>query len=112
MLIENTIGDFPVWLAPLQSVVIPISENQNEVAGEFYQLLKSRSIRTELNLKSDTMGAKIREAELMKVPYMFIIGEREAKDKKVSIRRRKSGDKGVCSWDEAIEMIETEIVQQ
>jgi len=112
VLIENTVGDFPVWLAPVQAVVIPISEHQNEIATEFQQLLKRHSIRSELNLKSDTMGAKIREAELMKVPYMFIIGEREAKDKKVSIRRRKSGDKGVFSWDEAIKIIETEIVQQ
>ena len=112
VLIENTVGDFPVWLAPVQAMVIPISENQNEVAEEFYQILKKRSIRVEFNRKSDTMGAKIREAELMKIPYMFIIGEREALDKKVSIRRRKSKEKVVCTWDEAITILETEIVKQ
>ena len=112
VLIENTVGDFPVWLAPVQAMVIPISENQNDVAQEFYKMLKKRSIRVEFNRKSDTMGAKIREAELMKIPYMFIIGEREAMDKKVSIRRRKSNDKVVCTWDEAITILETEIVKQ
>jgi len=112
VLIENTVGDFPVWLAPVQAMVIPISENQNEIAEKFYQQLKDQAIRVEINRKSDTMNAKIREAELMKIPYMFIIGEREAQDKKVSIRRRKSGNKGVYNWDEAITIIETEIVQQ
>lgn len=112
VLIENTVGDFPVWLAPVQAMVIPISEHQNEVAEEFYQRLRERAIRVEINRKSDTMGAKIREAELMKIPYMFIIGEREAQSQKVSIRRRKSGNKGVHTWDEAIAILETEIVQQ
>lgn len=112
VLIENTVGDFPVWLAPVQAMVIPISEHQNEVAEEFYQRLRERAIRVEINRKSDTMGAKIREAELMKIPYMFIIGEREAQSQKVSIRRRKSGNKGVHTWDEAIAILETEIVKQ
>ncbi len=112
VLIENTVGDFPVWLAPVQAIVIPISEKQNEIAREFYQLLKKNSIRVEFNEKSDTMGAKIREAELMKIPYMFIIGDREAQNRTVSIRRRKSGDKGTFAWDEAVAMVETEIVEQ
>lgn len=112
VLIENTLGDFPVWLAPVQAVVIPISENQNKVAREFYSRLQKKSIRAEFNQKSDTMGAKIREAELMKIPYMFIIGEREAESRSVSIRRRKSGQKGVYDWEKAISIIEDEIEKQ
>jgi len=92
-LIEHTAGDFPVWLAPQQAVVIPIT-SQNGPAQEFSDLLSLQGIRAEMNTKSDTMGAKIREAELMKIPYMFIIGEREAQERKVSVRRRKAGDKG------------------
>jgi len=109
VLIENTVGDFPVWLAPVQAAVIPISEKQNKVAAEFLQLLLNRSIRAELNDKNETMGAKIRQAELMKIPFMFIIGEREALGKTVSIRRRKSGDKGVYSWDEAVTLLQNDI---
>lgn len=109
VLIENTVGDFPVWLAPVQAAVIPISEKQNDVAAEFLQLLLSSSIRAELNNKNETMGAKIRQAELMKIPFMFIIGEREALGKTVSIRRRKSGAKGVYSWAEAVTLLQNDI---
>jgi len=112
VLIENTLGDFPVWLAPVQAAVIPISENQNEVAKQFHNRLIEKSIRTEFNSKNDTIGAKIREAELMKIPYMFIIGEREAQDCTVSIRRRKSGQKGVYDWEKAIAIIAAEIEKQ
>ncbi|MFA4838707.1 MAG: threonine--tRNA ligase [Candidatus Neomarinimicrobiota bacterium] len=109
ILIENTMGDFPVWLSPVQAIVIPITHNQNGKAEEFYEILNSKGIRVELNVKNDTMGAKIREAELQKIPYMFIIGEREAEKGTVSVRRRKSGDKGELSWDEAYRLIEAEI---
>ncbi len=109
VLIENTVGDFPVWLSPVQAVVIPISEKQNDVAAEFHHILHDKSIRAEINNKNDTMGAKIREAELMKIPYMFIIGDREAQDKTVSIRRRKIGHKGVYGWEEAVSLLQDEI---
>jgi len=109
ILIENTMGDFPVWISPVQATVIPITNFQNGKAEEFYQFLHSKGIRVELNDKNDTMGAKIRQAELEKIPYMFIIGEREAEKGTVSVRRRKSGDKGIMSWDEAYRFIEAEI---
>jgi threonyl-tRNA synthetase len=109
ILIENTMGDFPVWISPVQATVIPITNFQNGKAEEFYQFLHSKGIRVELNDKNDTMGAKIRQAELEKIPYMFIIGEREAEKGTVSVRRRKSGDKGIMSRDEAYRLIEAEI---
>jgi len=108
-LIEHTVGDFPVWIAPVQAMVIPITSQQNEVANEFHEFLSDRGIRAEMNFKNDTMGAKIREAELMKIPYMFIIGEREAKDGKVSVRRRKVRQQAVLSWEEALTRITEEI---
>lgn len=101
VLLEHTVGDFPVWLAPVQAVVIPITSAQNEVAGEFYRSLLDQGYRVELNTKNDTMGAKIRQAELAKVPFMFIIGEREAAQRQVSIRRRKAGSVGVVDWTTA-----------
>jgi len=108
-LIEHTAGDFPVWLAPQQAVVIPITSHQNGPAQEFSDLLSLQGIRAEMNTKSDTMGAKIREAELMKIPYMFIIGEREAQERKVSVRRRKAGDKGVFTWENGLSLLVEEI---
>ena len=109
VLIEHTVGDFPVWLAPIQAVVIPITENQNKVAKDFFKTLVVKGIRAELNDKSDTVGAKIREAELKKIPYMYILGEREYKNNTVSVRRRKVGDKGVYTWVEAVKLVDEEI---
>ncbi|MCK4689602.1 MAG: threonine--tRNA ligase, partial [Candidatus Marinimicrobia bacterium] len=109
VLIEHTVGDFPVWLAPIQAVVIPITENQNKVAKDFYNTLVVKGIRALLKNKSDTVGAKIREAELKKIPYMYILGEREYKNNTVSVRRRKVGDKGVYTWVEAVKLIDEEI---
>jgi threonyl-tRNA synthetase len=109
VLIEHSAGDFPVWLAPTQATVIPVTNKQNKVAKDFFSILESRRIRALFNEKSDTVGAKIRESEVHKIPYMFIIGEREAVSKKVSLRRRKVGDKGVYDWEVAIKMIENEI---
>ncbi|MCK4295876.1 MAG: threonine--tRNA ligase, partial [Candidatus Marinimicrobia bacterium] len=109
VLIEHTVGDFPVWLAPIQAVVIPITENQNKVAKDFFKTLIVKGIRAELNDKSDTVGAKIREAELKKIPYMYILGEREYKNNTVSVRRRKVGDKGVYTWVEAVKLVDEEI---
>ncbi len=109
VLIEHTVGDFPVWLAPVQATVISITDNQSDIAKEFRNVLINEGIRTELNDKSDTIGAKIREAEVQKIPYMFILGEREAENKTVSVRRRKVGDKGVFNWKDAVKLINEEI---
>ena len=105
VLIEHTVGDFPLWIAPVQAVVMPVTNVQDSIATELHQALIEHGIRAELNLKNDTIGAKIRQAEMMKIPFMFIIGEREAAGRLVSVRRRKMGDTGVISWDEAISLI-------
>jgi len=109
VLIEHTVGDFPLWIAPVQAIVIPVTNNQNEIAGDFHKLLIENGYRAEMNLNNDTIGAKIRQAELMKIPFMCIIGEREAAGRQVSIRRRKMGDTGVMSWEAALNLIATEV---
>jgi len=109
ILIEDTVGDFPVWLSPVQATVIPITSDQNEAARKFRAFLAGYDIRSELNEKSDTMGAKIRQAEMAKIPYMFIIGEREAADETVTIRRRKQKNQETVSWQQALEIIQAEI---
>ncbi|MDD5062313.1 MAG: threonine--tRNA ligase [Candidatus Marinimicrobia bacterium] len=109
VLIEHTVGDFPLWIAPVQAVVIPVTNNQDQIASEFHKLLLENGIRAEINLNNDTVGAKIRNAELMKIPLMMIIGEREAGARQVSVRRRKVGDTGLLSWEEAINQINDEM---
>jgi len=109
ILIEDTVGDFPVWLSPEQAVVIPITSNQNEKSEEFKSLLEKEGIRVKINTKNDTMGAKIREAELEKIPYIYIIGEREAENMTVTIRRRKVKKQKLAAWNEAVDIIKQEI---
>jgi len=105
VLIEHTAGDFPVWLAPVQVVVIPITQEQNEHALQLYDTLLRNGLRVEIDRNNETMNAKIRSAELRKIPYMFIVGEREATDATVSVRRRRSGQRGVFSVEEAVQLV-------
>ncbi|MFA7710032.1 MAG: His/Gly/Thr/Pro-type tRNA ligase C-terminal domain-containing protein, partial [Candidatus Neomarinimicrobiota bacterium] len=86
-----------------------VTNNQDQIASEFHKLLLENGIRAEINLNNDTVGAKIRNAELMKIPLMMIIGEREAGARQVSVRRRKVGDTGLLSWVEAINQINDEM---
>jgi threonyl-tRNA synthetase len=109
VLIEHTVGDFPLWIAPVQAVVIPVTNNQDVIAKDFHTQLIAKGFRAEINLNNDTIGAKIRQAELMKIPFMFIIGEREAAGKQVSVRRRKMGDTGVMGWEAALSLIAAEV---
>jgi threonyl-tRNA synthetase len=87
-LIEHYAGNFPVWLAPEQVRVIPITDEQNEYAGQIAARLKAGGVRAQAMLESDRMQAKIRQAQGMKVPYMLIVGEREAEAGTVSLRKR------------------------
>ena len=108
-LIEHYAGAFPVWLSPVQVAVLPISDNQNEWAKKVYEKLKFEDIRAEINLENETLGKKIREAQLQKIPYMLIVGEKEEKNKKVSERGRSGKDYGQISVEKFIENIKKEI---
>jgi threonyl-tRNA synthetase len=93
-LIEHYAGDFPLWLAPQQAVVIPIASRHQEYAQEVCELLRSRGIRVEIDSRSEKMNAKIRDAEMLKIPFILVVGDREAESRSVSVRRRKKGDLG------------------
>ncbi len=99
-LIELYAGAFPVWLAPVQAVVLPIADRQNEYARQVHQTLLTRGIRAELDDRSDKVNFKIREAQLQKIPYMLVVGDREAQAGQVSVRNRKRGDQGAVGVDE------------
>src|SRR6202522_1186597 len=100
ILIEHYAGAFPVWLAPVQAIVLPITDRQTEYAGEVAAKLKDAGLRVELDDRKEKVNLKIREAQLQKVPYMLVVGDREAQDGTVSVRNRKHADQGVQKVEE------------
>ena len=108
-LLEHYAGKFPLWLAPIQVKILPISDKFLEYAKNVLNKLKIADIRVEIDERPEKIGKKIRDTELMKVPYMLVIGEREVNEEKISIRRQGKGDAGSKSLDEFIEMITEEI---
>jgi threonyl-tRNA synthetase len=108
-LIEHYAGNFPLWLTPVQMIIIPISDKFNDYADSVYNQLKEQNIRVKIDVRNEKMGAKIRTAELNKIPIMIIIGEQEVKDNTISIRRKFSGNQGSFSLDEFISSINQEI---
>jgi threonyl-tRNA synthetase len=108
-LVEHYGGNFPVWLAPVQVVVIPISSDQHNYAEHIIGALKAEGIRGELDARNEKMGYKIREAETQKIPYMIIVGKQEVAAKVVSLRHHGEGDLGKLPLDECLRRISHEI---
>ena len=95
ILIEHYAGEFPVWLAPVQAVVLPISDRHTEAAASVAADLRGRGVRVDVDDRSESIGRRIREAELQKLPYMLVVGDREAQEGTVAVRRHHEGDVGV-----------------
>lgn len=112
ILTENFAGAFPVWIAPTQVTVIPVSERQYDYAKEIAGRLNELDIRVESDLRSEKVGYKIREAQLKKVPYMLIVGDKEVEGGSVSVRDRKEGDKGAMKLQDFISHIQNEIADK
>ncbi|MBV9215636.1 MAG: threonine--tRNA ligase [Acidobacteria bacterium] len=108
VLIEHYAGAFPLWLAPVQVAVLPITDRINEYADSVAAELRAAGFRVESNTRSDKIGAKIREAQLQKVPYMLVLGDKELEDGTVAVRQRKEGDIGAMSLAEFVERITAE----
>jgi threonyl-tRNA synthetase len=100
ILLEDTGGELPLWLAPVQAIVLPISDRHNEAAAATLDRLKAAGVRAELDDRSESVGRKIRDAELGKIPYMLVVGDREAESGSVSVRRHGEGDQGTVTVDE------------
>ena len=111
-LIEETKGAFPTWLAPIQTKILPISDNQLEYAENIARKLRIKKIRIEIDESNEKIGYKIRKAQLEKVPYMIVIGGKEQEAKLVAVRSRKDGDMGQMSVEEFIEKIQKEIEEK
>ncbi len=112
VLIEHFAGAFPVWLAPEQVRILPISDKVSAYADEVVGLLRAACVRAVVDGSQDKLGAKIRLAQMQKVPYMLVVGAKEAESRQVSVRSRKSGDEGVLPADSFVERIKKEISER
>ena len=108
-LLEETKGNLPVWLAPHQVKILPISEKFTDYANEIKSKLVEKDFRVDVDSRSEKIGYKIREAQLMKVPYMIVVGEKEQENGTVSVRRRGEGDIGAMKLDEFIDKLAKEV---
>ncbi len=108
ILLEHLDGALPAWLAPVQAVVLPITDRQNEAGQDVLGALGGAGLRAELDARSESVARKIRDAQLRKIPYMLVVGEREAAAGTVSVRERAGGDAGVVELAEFIARLRDE----
>jgi threonyl-tRNA synthetase len=108
ILIEHYAGAFPVWLAPVQVKVLSISEKTADYAQQVYERLMDEELRVELDIRDDKIGAKIRDAQLEKVPYMIVVGAKEAEANAVAVRSREKGDEGAVPLEQFVARIKSE----
>lgn len=115
ILTEHFAGAFPIWLSPVQTIVLPITDDQADYAKEVVQKLKKAGVRAEGDYRNEKIGYKIREAQMQKIPYMLVVGKKEVESQTVSVRDRKEGDIGIKTIDEIatqiVEEIQTKIVK-
>ena len=109
VLIEHYAGKFPLWLAPVQVKVLPITDEFNGYGSKVVEELKKNDIRAVLDDRSEKIGAKIRDAELHKVPYMLIVGAREAAAETVAVRKHGAGDQGSKTIGQTVSLLQEEI---
>jgi threonyl-tRNA synthetase len=110
VLIEHYGGAFPLWLAPVQMVVLPITERQHAYGEEIYHVIKEKNLRVEKDFRNEKLGFRIREAQLKKIPYMLVIGDREVENRGVSPRTREGNDLKFMSLEDFLKNLKTEII--
>ena len=109
ILIEHFAGAFPTWMAPVQVKILPISEKHVEYAEKLRKAFKDAYVRVELDDRSEKIGYKIRQAQMEKVPYMLVVGDKEVEEGKVAVRKRGVGEQGAIPWEEFLANIQQEI---
>ncbi len=112
ILIEHYAGAFPVWLSPVQAMIIPIADRHNGYAQGVLKELKGRGVRLELDERNDRMNAKIRDAQNQKIPYMLVIGDQEMETNTVSLRKRNGDNLGAMPLDQFVELVQQEILER
>jgi threonyl-tRNA synthetase len=108
ILIEHYAGEFPVWLAPVQAIVLPIAERHNAYAESVRARLVDAGARAELDARDEKVGRKVRDGELRKIPYLLVVGDREADADEVSVRRHGVGDEGTSSVEAFVNRVAEE----
>jgi threonyl-tRNA synthetase len=108
ILIEHYGGRFPLWLAPVQAVVLPVADRHNEHAAEIAVRLRSQGLRARVDERTESVGRKIRDAELSKAPYMLVVGDKEIESQTVSVRHHGDGDLGALGVEALIERMVAE----
>src|SRR5690606_17995824 len=111
-LLEHYAGKFPVWLAPVQVKILPISDKFLSYAQSVEKKLKRAGVRAEVDDRNEKIGKKIRDTELYKVPYMLVVGEKEMNENQVAVRRQGKGDAGVKGVDDFVDSIMKEIEEK
>ena len=109
VLIEHTAGKFPLWLTPDQVAILPISEKFNDYAQEVKDYLKRYDVRAIVDERNEKIGRKIRDNEMKRIPYMLIVGEKEAADGTVSVRKQGEGDQGSMKFEDFAKKINEEV---
>ncbi len=112
ILIEHFGGAFPLWLAPIQTVIVPISEKHNQYGQKVLEQLQHSGLRAEIDTRAETMQSKIREAQLQKIPYMLVVGDREIEQNTVAIRTRGGENQGILSIEEFITKLQERIADK
>ena len=112
ILTEHFAGAFPMWLAPVQVKILPIAERHHDYAAQLEKTLTSAGLRVENDLRSEKIGYKIREAQLQKIPYMIVVGDKEAEQGNVAVRSRKEGDLGTMPVEAFIEKAQKEVAEK
>tara|TARA_B100000809_G_scaffold52327_1_gene47676 strand:- start:1612 stop:2439 length:828 start_codon:yes stop_codon:yes gene_type:complete len=108
-LVEHYAGAFPLWLAPVQVILLPITDQNQEYADEVFKKLTNSGFRVEKDLRNEKIGFKIREAQMQKIPYMVVLGEKERESNKLAVRKRRSKETVTLSIDEFIDKISLEV---
>lgn len=111
VLIEHTAGKFPLWLTPDQVAILPISEKYNDYARKVQEYLDSKDVRAIVDDRNEKIGRKIRDNEIKHIPYMLIVGEKEAENDEVSVRKQGEGDKGSIKFTTFAENLNAEVAQ-
>jgi len=106
ILIEHYAGAFPFWLAPVQVKILPVRGEYNGYASEVFDKLKEKGFRVELDQREEKLGKKIRDAQMEKIPYMLVLGSKEAQEQTVAVRERQAGDLGSMTLEELVKLLE------
>jgi threonyl-tRNA synthetase len=112
ILIEHYAGEFPLWLAPLQALVLPIADRHFDYAREVAAALGDAGLRAEVDDRTESIGKKIREGELRKAPYMLVVGDAEAEARTVAVRKHRDGDQGSRPLDEFVDALREEVADR